>query len=216
MPHFREHRFPGGDIHDQSILKRSTQDRGAAQFLRIVPPRESRKQVGVPGPDRRRHDRGNRHPGTPGEKARWMMIPGFGPTLDGVERSDDNGGGTVESRVGRQEARLDANTWGSHGQHLPVKLLGRNLDHARRHDQQARQEDDSEATDRSPLHMLSGHNAPPYPYPCRWTRLVVMPVAKVKSLAVEARTRALAADSQGDPAPSKLTRLILYASRPEC
>ena len=25
-----------------------------------------------------------------------MMIPGFGPTLDGVERSDDNGGGTVE------------------------------------------------------------------------------------------------------------------------
>lgn len=169
----------------------------------------------MPGPDRWRHDRGHRHPGTQGEKARWMMIPGFGPILDDVERSDDNGGGTVESQVDRQEARLDANTWGSHGQHLPVKLLGRNLDYARRHDQQAHQEDDDEATDRSPLHIFSGHNAPPYRYQCRWTRFVVMPVAKVKSLAVEARTRVLAAENKGDPTASKLTRLILYASRPE-
>ena len=74
------------------------------------------------------------------------MIPGFGPILDDVERSDDNGGGTVESQVDRQEARLDANTWGSHGQHLPVKLLGRNLDYARRHDQQAHR-----STTRRPL-----------------------------------------------------------------
>jgi hypothetical protein len=44
---------------------------------------------------------------------------------------------------------------------------------------------------------------------------VVMPVAKVKSLAVEARTRVLAAENKGDPTASKLTRLILYASRPE-
>lgn len=160
----------------------------------------------MPGPGRRRHDRGNRHPGTQGEKARWMMIPGFGPTLDGVERSDDNGGGTVELVDKRP---------GSHGQHLPVKLLGRNLDYARRHDQQAHQEYDEEATCRSPLPILSDHNAPPYRYQCRWTRLVVMTVAKVKSLAVEARTRALAAENQGEPTACKLTRLILYASRPE-
>ncbi len=42
-----------------------------------------------------------------------------------------------------------------------------------------------------------------------------MTVAKVKSLAVEARTRALAAENQGEPTACKLTRLILYASRPE-
>ena len=66
-----------------------------------------------------------------------MMIPGFGPTLDGVERSDDNGGGTVE---------LVDKGPGSHGQHLPVKLLGRNLDYARRHDQQAHR-----STTRRPL-----------------------------------------------------------------